>query len=329
MTSKPAILTGELSIADMFRIAAERISNAGRILNGPSSIDTPVASGITLEQEVQPGLHATAHDLTWLVDGDFESSTGRMFHCDILVAGECCPLHVRGHPPVSYHLNRAVVTGFGEPMSCSRPWRAGTRSRGVGFVMAPDFLDRFGEAVEDDGLSILHDFLRPGFRAVELPASTSLSRFAGRVLDNPYTGRMAELFAETNTLSFLLETTKLLQEEERLVRQIGRWHYQRVCEAREILDASLVDPPGTLDLARLVGVNLTTLQQNFRAAFGTTIFGYVRTQRLKIGRILIVEHGLGVAEAGYRVGFTNAAAFTAAYRRNFGHPPSAERGTRR
>jgi len=38
------------------------------------------------------------------------------------------------------------------------------------------------------------------------------------------------------------------------------------------------------------------------SVFGTTIFGYVRARRLEIGRILIRDHGLLVAEAGYRVG---------------------------
>lgn len=37
--------------------------------------------------------------------------------------------------------------------------------------------------------------------------------------------------------------------------------------------------------------------------------------------MLIAEGGIPVAEAGYRVGFSNAAAFTAAYRRHFGAPP--------
>lgn len=77
-----------------------------------------------------------------------------------------------------------------------------------------------------------------------------------------------------------------------------------------------------LDLARRLGANVTTLQANFKAAFGTTIFGYVRNRRLEMARVLLLDHGLGVAEAGYRVGFTNASAFTAAYRRHFGHSPS-------
>jgi AraC-like DNA-binding protein len=60
-----------------------------------------------------------------------------------------------------------------------------------------------------------------------------------------------------------------------------------------MLDRSLSAPPKLLDIAREIGVNVTTLQANFKAAFGTTIFGYVRNQRLEIGRALILEHGWG------------------------------------
>ncbi|MEM1140849.1 MAG: helix-turn-helix transcriptional regulator, partial [Pseudomonadota bacterium] len=58
--------------------------------------------------------------------------------------------------------------------------------------------------------------------------------------------------------------------------------------------------------------------------FGTTIFGYIREQRLEMARYLLLDHGLKVSEAGYRVGFSSPAAFSSAYRRRFGHPPSVD-----
>lgn len=120
----------------------------------------------------------------------------------------------------------------------------------------------------------------------------------------------------------------MLAHKSRLVALIGKRHYDRIMEARDILDANLAKPPKTLELTKLVGVNLTTLHANFKTVFGTTIFGYVRAQRLEMARMLLIEHHLTVAEAGYRVGFASPSAFAVAYRRHFGNPPSndARRG---
>lgn len=43
-----------------------------------------------------------------------------------------------------------------------------------------------------------------------------------------------------------------------------------------------------------------------------------------MARVLLQDDGVSVAAAGYRVGFSSPAAFTAAYRRSFGHPPGQE-----
>lgn len=325
MGYQSGVVAGDLTIFDFHRDAADHIvDRIEPVEAGAEAVSSTVARGTVIDIEVQPGLRASGHDLVWIGDGFSESEVARSFHCGILLAGQSEALQVSGHAPVRYGLNRAVIASFGDTQLCGRPWRAGTRSRGAGFTMTPAFLDRFGDAVDGDGMAILQDYLRPGFRAAELTPSARILEIAAQILDNGYSGRMAHLFAEANALSLLLETTTLLQEKVRLVQQLGRWHYARVCEAREIVDASLANPPSTIDLARQVGVNVTTLQANFKAAYGTTIFGYIRVQRLRIARVLILERRLGIAEAGYRVGFTNAAAFSAAYRKYFGQAPSQD-----
>lgn len=250
-------------------------------------------------------------------------------HCGFLLAGESAPLRVDGEAAVSYPLGRAVVTGFSAPTRCSRPWRAGERSCVAGFTMTPEFLDRFGNDTDGEGLASLRALGDGGFQHVLLSRSPVLREIARSFLENPYGGNIASLFVEANALRFLVETAAMLREEERLTRQFGQWHYRRVRHARDILDGALLAPPRTLDLAREVGVNLTDLQKIFKAAFGTTIFGYVRDQRLMIARVLILEHGLGIADAGYRVGYTSAPAFTASYRRKFGLTPSADAAGRK
>jgi len=168
---------------------------------------------------------------------------------------------------------------------------------------------------------MLLSLVRTKFQTKILPRSPRLVAIARSNLDHAYTGALGELFLESNILAFVIEVAELLKEESRKVALIGRRHYDRVMEVRDILDANLTSPPRILELAKRVGVNVTTLQANFKAVFATTIFGYVRTQRLLIAQALLTERGQSIAEVGYKVGFSNAAAFSTAYRRHFGRSP--------
>jgi AraC-like DNA-binding protein len=329
MTIRPAVLRAEFSVSDLMREAAERSLGVEFAREPAGAVQTPIFSGTLMTEEVQPGLIATAHDLAYLEDHVFDIRMERSLICGILLSGGSGPLEVPGHPPVFQPLEQPVIVAFGEAMPCRRVLQAGQRNRVAGFMLKPDFFRRFAETVEDDGLAILADFMRAGFRTAELPRSQLLVTTARRTFDHPYGGQLRSLFLESNALSFVVEVAGLLKEKRRLSALIGRRHYDRVMQARDILDASLSTPPKTIELARQVGINVTTLRANFRTVVGTTIFGYIRDQRLQMARLLLLEYGLKVAEAGYKVGFSNPAAFTAAYRRHFGHPPGQEIGGKR
>lgn len=327
MTMRPAFLHAAFSISDLMREAAERSLGVEFAREPVGAVHTPVFSGTLLAEEVQPGLIATAHDLTYLQDSVFDMRMERSLICGILLSGDSGPLEIPDYPPIFQPLEQPVIIAFGETMPCRRALTVGQHNRMAGFMLKPDFFERFGEAVEDEGLAILADFVHAGFRTVELPRSQSLVAAARRTFDHPYGGQLRSLFLESNALSFVVEVAQLLKEKRRLTDLVGRRHYDRVMQARDILDASLAAPPKTIDLARQVGVNVTTLRANFRTVVGTTIFGYIRDQRLQMARLLLLEYGLKVAEAGYKVGFSNPAAFAAAYRRHFGYPPSQEIGS--
>jgi AraC-like DNA-binding protein len=318
------VSTDRFTISDLIRTAAERSLRIEPLSGTSQNLSTPIFSGRLLLCEVQPGLTASAFDVTYLSDHQIQVDTEPSLMCAVLLQGDDETMEVGGRWNIVRRRERPVLLGFSKTMTCRRTLRARQRSCGAGFVLKPAFFDRFGEQVTDDGLSALREFCCAELRTETLARSSRLLELATRSLDHPYNGHLGELFLESNTLSFVVEVTKLLEHERRIVAQIGRKHYDRVMEACEILDVNLVAPPRTLDLARQVGTNVTTLQANFRLVAGTTIFGYVRDQRLLMARALLFDHGLAIAEAGYRVGFSSPAAFTAAYRRRFGHAPGKE-----
>lgn len=290
------------------------------------SMDTPLISGRLIMHEVQPGLIATASDITYLSNEPFDVEIDASLLCSVLLDGTEEEMQVGEWGPVRKCLERPVLVGFDDRVACHRTLPAPYRCRDAGFVLKPLFFERFGHELVDEGLQMLHELMTDGFQTRTLARSAQVLEIARQLLDHPYNGHLGTLFLESSALNLVVGIVDLLRREEHDIGRLGARHYRRVLEARDILDHQLVAPPSTMELARQVGVNISTLQANFKQVFQTTIFGYVRDQRLKMARVLLLEHGLPASEAGRKVGFSSPSAFAAAYRRHFGHSPTSERG---
>lgn len=311
-------------VPDLVRFAAEQSLGIEIADVSAQHVETPLFAGRMQTLEVQPGLILAASDLTYLPGASIASISEPSVSCGVLLEGEDETMEVLGHGSITRTAGCPAVKGFAQPTRFRLANMRAGKSRAAGVLIKPAFFDRFADNVDETGIAALREFAEADFRYESLPKSPKIIEIAQRCLDHPYNGQLGRLYLESNALAFIVEIAQLLSHERRLIALMGKRHYDRVMEARAILDDNLVNPPPMIDLTRRVGVNLTALQANFKLAFGTTIFGYVRTRRLMVARVLLVEHHLSIAEAGYRVGFSSPSAFTAAYRRHFGYPPGRE-----
>jgi len=101
-----------------------------------------------------------------------------------------------------------------------------------------------------------------------------------------------------------------------------------VKRALEWMDARLFDPFSLEELARRCHTSESTLLRGFRRETGATPAAYLRERRLQEAHLLLQGGRWSVGEIARRVGYTNLAAFTAAFGRRFGVPPSEARATR-
>lgn len=287
--------------------------------------DLPFGAGQVYLEELQPGLLCELHELHCHSDVEFECAVDSQISCSITLDGKLDGIDLDGYGQVESRPHHAILLGFGEPSRWIRRLYNKQYFKTFGVTLKPAFFERFAESFGDRQLSQLKSY-RIGQRVKALPFSQRLVTLGNNAFNHSYTGGLASLYQESNTLQFVLEVIQLLREENRLVRKMGRAHYERLMQARSILDNSLVAPPKTLDLARQVGTNITTLQAHFKLALGTTIFGYVKSQRLEMARVLLIEHQLAVAETAFRVGFSSPSAFAASYRKYFGCSPSVDVG---
>lgn len=288
---------------------------------------TALFSGRLLMHEVQPGLIVTASDVLRLKSAAAQLQVEPALSCSILLAGEPERMRIDQHAEVCKCLERPVLIGHARRAHVERLETVRAHhSCDVGFMLRPAFFERFGAQLADDGLAALREFGGSDYRTTTLARSPRLLAIARQILDCPYTGQLGRLFLESSALALVVEVAALMVQERRQVPLMGKRRYDQVMLARAILDERMAAPPSTLALARQVGVNVTTLQVNFKRVHGITVFGYVREQRLLMARCLLQEGDEAAAEIGRRVGFSNPAAFATAYKRRFGHPPMVARG---
>ncbi|CAN7296306.1 helix-turn-helix transcriptional regulator [Bosea sp. LjRoot237] len=75
------------------------------------------------------------------------------------------------------------------------------------------------------------------------------------------------------------------------------------------------------EIASRFGVSIRSLQRDFRLAFGTTIYSYVKDLRLNRARNALQYQGVTIAEAAHIAGYASAANFSTAFRKVFGVAP--------
>ena len=288
--------------------------------------NNPTMEGMILGVEVQRDLFATGYQVRYLKDLSLEETIGPTLLCGLHLSGEMPDMTVVGLGTITFEKNRSFLISLPNGGRCRTTCEAGRSGAVAGFALRRGFLDRFSNLSGEQEFIGLAALFEGAFSINQFPASSALFRIAGKMLDPEYTGALEQLYLESCTLAFVAETVRLLEDVETRPADMTRRHYDQVVRARELLDRDIASPPSVEALTKELGVNATTLRINFSKAFGTTIFGHVRNRRLEVARFLLKTHDLSVAEIGYRVGFTNAAAFSTAYRRHFGHSPRHEVG---
>lgn len=98
--------------------------------------------------------------------------------------------------------------------------------------------------------------------------------------------------------------------------------------ARKLLRERLDHTPELVALAQALGTNARRLNQAFRRCAGTTVFEFLREERMREARRLLCETGLDIQAISQAVGFGNRGNFSTAFRERFGMAPTSLRQER-
>jgi AraC-like DNA-binding protein len=161
-----------------------------------------------------------------------------------------------------------------------------------------------------------------------LPLTAPLRRAVRSVLDSGAAGPLRRMVVEANALELL--ALQLQQGGRRAGTAPGAValsdrEVDRMVEARDRLLDRIDDPPSLAELARLVGTNEFALKRDFKAAFGTTVYGLLLDHKLEHARALLLDTDRAVGEIAREVGYRHPAHFSTAFKKKYGVPPSSLR----
>ncbi|GLQ95027.1 hypothetical protein GCM10007901_39800 [Dyella acidisoli] len=95
--------------------------------------------------------------------------------------------------------------------------------------------------------------------------------------------------------------------------------------AMRFIGANLAKLPSLADIAHKVGTHDKKLSAIFREHLGTTVFAWIRDERLRRGRELLADSRMSMQDIAEQIGFRAACNFTTAFRERMGVTPSTFR----
>lgn len=214
-----------------------------------------------------------------------------------------------------------VALAMNEPVLFRRQARRGRHIRKLVVSLAPEWFEAAGAEV---GGSV-HRFMQSHLTPRVWQPSARLLTLAEQMLNPPgYDPLLERLYLESRALDITCEALGSLGERAPCAGLRPREHL-RVQRLTELLDSGAADDWTLERIAREVGVNATTLQRQFRALRGMTLFEYQRTRRLLQARQALERDGVSVNEAAWRAGYNSPANFATAFKRQFGVSPKQVR----
>lgn len=80
-------------------------------------------------------------------------------------------------------------------------------------------------------------------------------------------------------------------------------------------------PPTLPELARTAGISETKLKRGFRMEYGSSVFEYLRKQRLDKARMLVEYGEMSVTQVALSIGFSSLSHFTCLFKSHCGVRP--------
>lgn len=212
------------------------------------------------------------------------------------------------------------------------------RILGIDIEMPPQLLATFFPGKDGDMLPHLKFLVKENdWQTLLFPkTNAAIQVVVQQIINCPYQGTAKRMYLQGKVIELMaLQLAPFLEDNtqtDKLTiargstsdvtqRQLKKQTIAKIYHAKEILQSRLENPPLLSELAQQVSISESSLQRGFQTLFGTTVFGYLTSQRMQQAHQLLRNNNLTVAEVANIVGYAHLGHFAAAFKRKFGITP--------
>lgn len=289
----------------------------------------PLAEMVTLLQPRTPFSKLVGAAGPWRVR---RTETGRPFYCVILEG--CCQLAPQGHKPLRLEEGDFVLIPSASDFAMSSldpvpdenlrssPLALPNNEFRVGRQAGPaDMRFLVGHCMFGSPDAALLVSLLP--RLVHVRGEQRLSTLVQLVRDESRAQRPAREVILARLLEVLLiealRSTAGTDAAPGLVRALAD---ERLAAAIRRMHASPAEPWTVAQLAKESALSRSAFFERFSRALGVAPMEYLLAWRMAMAKQLLLGDAAGIAEVAARVGYSSASAFSVAFARHTGMPPS-------
>lgn len=178
-----------------------------------------------------------------------------------------------------------------------------------------DLLKKFAENIMN-GKSVL---LSENWKNLDYPTHQVIQQ----IIQCKYKGDLKDLFLLSKSIELLV-----IACEAHSNSNISKSHFihtnadkNKIISVKELIQERLQNPPNLNEISRTIGINEYKLKGGFKEIFGTTIFGYIREERLKLAYSLLIDTEKPIGEIADELGYSSQQHFSNAFKKKFNQSP--------
>ena len=195
--------------------------------------------------------------------------------------------------------------------------------------LTPEMLDRAQQmtgVVLDKQLKLFlaGQSFKPRFSYLPMPIE--IKQIMAQIRNPPYEDEgLKQLYIETKTQEWLIHILYCLSQsktDKNKTQTITQQQKNYAIDTKDYLLANLRYPPSLAVLAHQVGTNEKKLNESFKQVFGSTVFVWLREQRLLKAMELLETGQKSIQQIAYYCGYKHSSDFSNAFKKHFKVTPT-------